>query len=155
MATREPVTILALALHRGAKTDERGAISGSEFYRVGLDFLGGCARCHATVGAYNACPTRRGVWLCTDCVGEDGWDDPADCNLAVFGEADPWIGEDGSSIVCPVCLAGLFPVNIPNVWGCQACRRTWHLPELQGMQWQCPTCRYVDRELAEACPTCR
>lgn len=53
-----PITVLDLALHRGATADEDGSINGAEFERVGLPICGGCERCEASIAAYNAFPSR-------------------------------------------------------------------------------------------------
>ena len=67
-----PITILDVAKARGVK-EENGAISGSEFFRVGLQFMGGCARCQASLAAFNAYPSKSGYWKCDECIGDDGF----------------------------------------------------------------------------------
>lgn len=81
------ITILQLAEHRGAQADEEGHIEGEEFYRVGLDFMGGCRGCEATIAAYNAYPSRSGFWCCADCIGESGWETVEEANQAMFSVA--------------------------------------------------------------------
>jgi hypothetical protein len=61
------VTVLDVALARGANKVD-GAINGGEFARLGLPMLSGCEICHATLGPYNACPTRTGFIQCAACV---------------------------------------------------------------------------------------
>lgn len=80
-----PITILQLAEHRGAKADERGAINGEEFHRVGLAIMGGC-QCTATIAAYNAYPSKSGYWRCEDCIEQagDGYDTVQEANAAIF-----------------------------------------------------------------------
>jgi hypothetical protein len=39
----------------------------------GVDILGGCQGCHATIAAYNAYPSTSGYWRCADCIGDDGF----------------------------------------------------------------------------------
>jgi hypothetical protein len=73
-----PVTILEVARARGAKANDDGSFSGGELARVGFEMLGGCLRCHATIAAYNAHPTRSGYWACGDCVGGSGFDTAAE-----------------------------------------------------------------------------
>lgn len=80
-----PVTILDLAVHRGVES-ENGNIPASEFYRVNLDFIGGCCICHATIAAYNAYPSKSGYWKCGDCIGDDGWYDVAECDKDIRGQ---------------------------------------------------------------------
>lgn len=62
------ITILDVAIARGAKADTENCISGAEFARVGLSIIGGCAWCGATIAAYNALPTKHRYWGCVDCV---------------------------------------------------------------------------------------
>jgi hypothetical protein len=44
----------------------------------GVDILGGCQGCHATIAAYNAYPSTSGYWRCADCIGNDGYATVAD-----------------------------------------------------------------------------
>ena len=79
------VTVLELAIHRGAKVAEDGSVSGAEINRVGLPVLGGCISCGATVAAYNACPSRSGYLKCSeDCIGGDGWETVEEANAELF-----------------------------------------------------------------------
>ena len=39
----------------------------------GVDILGGCQGCHATIAAYNAYPSTSGYWRCADCIGDTGF----------------------------------------------------------------------------------
>lgn len=79
----KPITVMDLAMHRGAQEID-GGINASEFWRVGLDIIGGCRRCGASIAAYNAHPTKSGFWACSDCVGDDGWDSVEEANRDVF-----------------------------------------------------------------------
>ena len=44
----------------------------------GVDILGGCQGCHASIAAYNAYPSTSGYWRCADCIGDDGYATVAD-----------------------------------------------------------------------------
>ena len=57
------ITVLDVAKARGVQEDSEGCISAAEFERVGLPFMGGCARCGATIAAYNAAPSRVGFLM--------------------------------------------------------------------------------------------
>jgi hypothetical protein len=83
------VTILELAKHRGAEEVD-GGVNGAEFHRVGLNFIGGCGVCGATIAAYNGCPTKSGYWACkSGCVDEvGGWDTVEEADADIFGEED-------------------------------------------------------------------
>lgn len=86
-----PITILDLAKARGARSNPDGSMSGQAFYDVGLDIMGGCDRCGASIAAYNACPTRSGFWRCRDCVGPTGFETTAEAEafLTADDEAEP------------------------------------------------------------------
>lgn len=72
------ITILDVAIARGAKADTEGCIDGEEFARVGLSIIGGCAWCGATIAAYNALPTKLGCWGCMDCAHHQGFETVAE-----------------------------------------------------------------------------
>lgn len=40
---------------------------------AGLNLIGGCELCEATLAAYNAYPSRSGYWRCSDCIGDTGF----------------------------------------------------------------------------------
>lgn len=61
------ITVLDVAVARGAKQGADGSINGGEFHRLGLPFFGGCLHCHASIAAYNAYPTKTGYLMCKDC----------------------------------------------------------------------------------------
>ena len=44
----------------------------------GVDILGGCQGCHATIACYNAYPSTSGYWRCADCIGDNGFATVAD-----------------------------------------------------------------------------
>ena len=84
----KPITIFDLAKHRGLKIEEDGSCTGQAFFDVGLDFLGGCCRCHATIAAYNAYPGRNGYWHCRDCISpEEGYATVEEANEAISEES--------------------------------------------------------------------
>ena len=81
------ITILDLALHRGAKENEDGFISGDAFEEVGLPMIGGCECCGACIGAYNACPSKSGYLRCAnECIGDTGWETVEEANRDLFEE---------------------------------------------------------------------
>ena len=69
-----PVTVLDVALARGAKPDENGCISMGAVEDTGLPFLGGCEVCGATVSCGNSCPSTSGYIRCASgCIGDRGF----------------------------------------------------------------------------------
>lgn len=79
-----PITILELAKYRGVKADEDNSINMGEFWRVGLDMIGGCSHCEATIAAYNAYPSKSGYWMCEDHIGDRGYDTVEEANREIF-----------------------------------------------------------------------
>jgi len=85
------ITILDLAIYRGAKPDAQGNYDGAELARVGLPILAGCEVCGATLSAANAAPSMSGYTRCaSSCIGGAGWDSAADANRDIFdGQMPP------------------------------------------------------------------
>ena len=69
-----PITIVDAAKARGLVESPDGLITAGALAEVDFAILGGCARCEASIAAYNAYPGRGGFWLCGDCVGDDGFE---------------------------------------------------------------------------------
>lgn len=65
-----PITIQDFV---AAVLGERDQYSGADYQSCGVAMLGGCAGCHATIAGYNAYPSKKGVWMCGDCIGDGGW----------------------------------------------------------------------------------
>jgi len=88
----KPITILELAIHRGAKADLGGGYTMGAIEDTGLPFMGGCSVCGACIAAYNACPSKSGFIKCASgCIDEDGWDTVEEANRdmeAFFQESD-------------------------------------------------------------------
>lgn len=91
------ITVLELAIFRGAKESPDGGMSGAEIERVGLPFMGGCQRCGACIAAYNASPSTTGYLMCTHgCVDGVGYDTVEEANLALFPNEYEWKGPQAS-----------------------------------------------------------
>ena len=62
----------------------RTVVGDKDFYTAedclasGVDIIGGCQVCAATIAVYNAYPSVSGYWRCADCIGEDGFATIAD-----------------------------------------------------------------------------
>jgi predicted RNA-binding Zn-ribbon protein involved in translation (DUF1610 family) len=65
-----PITILDYVKSR---VGEKLLYFAQDFYSNGVEMLGGCEQCHATIAAYNAYPSRSGFWRCADCIGDSGF----------------------------------------------------------------------------------
>jgi hypothetical protein len=87
------ITVLELAVFRGAKESETGGFTMGEFDRVRLPMLGGCSVCGASIAAYNAAPSRSGVLKCAEgCIDADGFETVQEANIAIFPEEYEWKG---------------------------------------------------------------
>ena len=70
------VSILDVALARGATPAADGSIDAGQFERLRLPFFAGCEVCQATLGPYNAYPSRTGFIRCRDCIADLGFATP-------------------------------------------------------------------------------
>jgi len=62
----------------------RPAQTGGDFDEAGLEIMGGCQNCGATLAAYNASPSRSGYWKCAgSCIGDDGFHTVSEFLLSV------------------------------------------------------------------------
>src|SRR5690349_6214214 len=52
---------------------EQDSYTAEDFYSTGVDIMGGCEGCHATLAAYNAYPSTSGYWRCIHCIGLTGF----------------------------------------------------------------------------------
>ena len=68
------ITILDVAKARGVEVDPDGRINMGAFWNVGLDMMGGCEVCEASIAAYNAYPSKSGYWRCRNCIEDVGFD---------------------------------------------------------------------------------
>lgn len=88
-----PVTFLDCATARLG----RPASTGSDFEEAGLEIIGGCRRCEATLSAGNGCPSRSGWWHCEGCLDlgdgyestEEFWRDWGDAAIVHLAGPDP------------------------------------------------------------------
>jgi len=65
-----PITILDYVK---SKVGEKDSYPAEDFYSNGVELLGGCEHCHATIAGYNAYPSTSGYWRCADCIGGAGF----------------------------------------------------------------------------------
>jgi hypothetical protein len=76
------MSILDVCFALGEKPDERDSFTADQIMKHGLPFFSSCQCCHASLGPYNAFPSRMGYIRCRDCIDELGYQ-----SLAEF-EAD-------------------------------------------------------------------
>ncbi len=65
-----PITIL---VYVKSQLGEQDSYSAEDFYDTGVDIMGGCEICAATITGYNAYPSTSGYWRCADCIGATGF----------------------------------------------------------------------------------
>ena len=70
-----PITILDYVK---SVVGDKDLYTAEDCLASGVDILGGCQGCHATIACYNAYPSTSGYWRCADCIGEDGFATVAD-----------------------------------------------------------------------------
>ena len=65
-----PITILDYVK---SVVGDKDLYTAEDCLASGVDILGGCQGCHATIAVYNAYPSTSGYWRCADCIGDDGY----------------------------------------------------------------------------------
>jgi hypothetical protein len=62
----------------------KSVVGDKDFYTAedcltsGVDIIGGCQACGATIGCHNAYPSTTGYWRCAGCIGGHGFATVAD-----------------------------------------------------------------------------
>ena len=85
-----PITILDYVK---SVVGDKDTYSAEDFLNSGVEMLGGCQGCHATIACYNAYPSASGYWRCADCIGDTGFVTVADFTaLMCSGETCPACG---------------------------------------------------------------
>ena len=85
-----PITILDYVK---SVVGDKDLYTAEDCLASGVDILGGCQGCHATIAVYNAYPSTSGYWRCADCIGQDGFATVADFKARTFTvEACPGCG---------------------------------------------------------------
>ena len=65
-----PITILDYVI---SVVGDKDLYTAEDCLTSGVDILGGCQGCHATIAAYNAYPSTSGYWRCAGCIGDNGF----------------------------------------------------------------------------------
>jgi ribosomal protein L37AE/L43A len=129
-----PITILDYVK---SKAGEKDSYSGEDFLSHGVEMLGGCEICQATIAAYNAYPSKSGFWRCADCIGDSGFitiDEFARDQMdlgAVLAQDEAETGEEDPGeqwVTCPSC-GGLDSVVeiVAGRFQCDECDAEWTL----------------------------
>jgi hypothetical protein len=64
-----PITILDYV---ESKVGRKVTYTAADFASNGVEMIGGCELCAATIGACNAYPSTSGNWRCAGCIGYAG-----------------------------------------------------------------------------------
>ena len=75
-----PITILDYVK---SVAGDKDLYTAEDCLASGVDILGGCQGCQATIAVYNAYPSTSGYWRCADCIGDDGYATVADFTAIV------------------------------------------------------------------------
>jgi hypothetical protein len=70
-----PITILDYVK---SVVGDKDLYTAEDCLASGVDILGGCQRCQASIAVYNAYPSISGYWRCASCIGGDGFATVAD-----------------------------------------------------------------------------
>ncbi len=124
------ITILDYVRTRVGHKDSYPA---EDFYSNGVDMLGGCEICGATIGPWNAYPSTSGYWRCSDCIDDQGYDTTADFETAVGLTRDNKQADSTSAgqaedhgILCPACQNAAHIIETRDqVFECGDCGATW------------------------------
>jgi len=76
-----PITILDYVK---SVVGDKDLYTAEDFMNSGVEMLGGCQGCHATIACYNAYPSTSGYWRCADCIGNDGFVTISDLKASLF-----------------------------------------------------------------------
>jgi hypothetical protein len=77
-----PITILDYVK---SVVGDKDLYTAEDCLSSGVDILGGCQVCHATIGCYNAYPSKAGFWRCADCIGDTGFATTAEFTASMPG----------------------------------------------------------------------
>jgi hypothetical protein len=109
----QPITILD---YLASVIGDQDTYTARDFTAAGVEMIGGCQKCHATLGPHSAYPSRHGYWRCADCIGSDGY-----TSISAFARIA--LGFPGA---CPACNASHLIHEIGDlVFECSECGSTW------------------------------
>lgn len=84
-----PITILDYVK---SVVGEKDFYTAEDCLSSGVDILGGCQSCAATIAVYNAYPSTSGFWRCADCIGDTG-----------FATVTDFTAHTSTALTCPAC----------------------------------------------------
>ena len=84
-----PITILDYVK---SVVGDKSLYTAEDCLASGVDILGGCQVCAATIACYNAYPSTSGYWRCADCIGDTGFATVAEFTTHIAATACPACG---------------------------------------------------------------
>ena len=87
-----PITILDYVK---SVVGDKDLYTAEDCLASGVDILGGCQGCQASIAVYNAYPSTSGYWRCAGCIGTGGFATVAD-----------FIAHEAAIVTCPACGNG-------------------------------------------------
>ncbi|HEV2377580.1 MAG TPA: hypothetical protein VGS19_36125 [Streptosporangiaceae bacterium] len=123
-----PITILD---YTKSVIGEKDTYTAEDFHSAGVEMIGGCQGCNATLAAYNAYPSKSGYWRCAGCIGDTGFPTVADFvnsdTEAVTSETDLAAEHRARSLHCPACGAveNVRADTFEDTFECGDCGAVW------------------------------
>jgi hypothetical protein len=99
------------------KTGVKDTYGGADFGAAGVDMIGGCERCYATLACYSAYPSTSGYWRCADCIGDTGY--------ATVTQFDYYMEHTTARVFCPDCSGSQITEDTPGSYSCEECGAEW------------------------------
>jgi hypothetical protein len=84
-----PITILDYVK---SIVGDKDLYTAEDCLTAGVNIIGGCQGCEATLAAYNAYPSTLGYWRCAACIGDTG-----------FATAAEFKTHTLDIVACPAC----------------------------------------------------
>jgi hypothetical protein len=91
-----PLTWLQILLAKNPELQKKKEITMEDCWDQGIDMIGGCEICQATIAVYNAFPSHSGHWRCKYCIEDTGWTNMKEALEDLFYcSIDPKLEDDG------------------------------------------------------------
>jgi hypothetical protein len=121
-----PVTIMAYVK---SKVGEKDTYTAEDCLACGVDILGGCEGCHATIACYNAYPSKSGYWRCADCIGDTGFntvEEFKEFERSASAAGESWPSDLAPDLAaCPACGSDDMHELAEDYFECGTCGAEW------------------------------
>src|SRR4029079_6126729 len=68
-----PIMAITILDYVKSVVGDKDLYTAEDCLASGVDILGGCQGCQATIACYSAYPSTCGYWRCADCIGTTGY----------------------------------------------------------------------------------